>query len=341
MKFLSFFKRTPKDDAPPTEHVGLFAPRERLPTIGARAAEAVRTALDLLERDERAMCAEGLWRECGASAGCVFTSRRKRRGRIRGVAAAPLRARRIRVVVPAAAPRRRGPSAAPERSNVGTRRSNATTPRRSTRVDEVKAALMDAAPAAAGAVVARAVDAGDPHAVTGAVRAVLRARQPLTTYSRRDAVVRDARGDGGAAGQARRLRALVSELPAVNRQLLGRLASHVSRVVRRTRLNKMSWAAAAVALAPVLLRRDEAGAPGNDLAAIAADAKAAARACERLLRCCAVAAAPVAGARAPAYARPRRNPSSPRKSRRPRNIHVAPRGVAAIRLARPWTHTIH
>lgn len=39
-----------------------------LPTIGTRAAEGVRSALDLLEADERAMCAEGLWRESGSIA---------------------------------------------------------------------------------------------------------------------------------------------------------------------------------------------------------------------------------------------------------------------------------
>ena len=49
----------------------------------------------------------------------------------------------------------------------------------------------------------------------------------------------------------------MAELPPINRQLLARLAAHLSRVVRRTSSNKMSWPALAIALAPTLLRRGE------------------------------------------------------------------------------------
>ena len=73
------------------------------------------------------------------------------------------------------------------------------------------------------------------------------------------------------------MRALVAELPPINRQLLGRLAAHFAKVVKRSRLNRMSWAAVAVAVAPTLLRGGEGGpaaASPDALARLAADARA-------------------------------------------------------------------
>ena len=115
------------------------------------------------------------------------------------------------------------------------------------------------------------------------------------------------------------MRALVAELPPINRQLLGRVAAHFAKVVKRSRLNRMSWAAVAVAVAPTLLRGGEGGpaaASPDALARLAADAKADAVATERLLR--SVAPAPAAKARS----------SRPRPPAKERSVRVSWTGAA-------------
>ena len=67
-----WWRRKPKDDAPSRAGAAETKANDGheagwLPTIGSRAAEAVRTALEHMEADERAMCSEGLWRESGSS----------------------------------------------------------------------------------------------------------------------------------------------------------------------------------------------------------------------------------------------------------------------------------
>ena len=67
-----WWRRKPKDDAPSRAGAAETKASDGheagwLPTIGSRAAEAVRTALEHMEADERAMCSEGLWRESGSS----------------------------------------------------------------------------------------------------------------------------------------------------------------------------------------------------------------------------------------------------------------------------------
>ena len=67
----------------------------------------------------------------------------------------------------------------------------------------------------------------------------------------------------------------MDDLPPIHKQLLGRLANHLARIVRRQRLNGSSWRGLAAALCPVLLPS-----PG----AVSTTAKIQASiACERLL----------------------------------------------------------
>lgn len=95
-----------------------------------------------------------------------------------------------------------------------------------TEVQALTAAMLDG----------RVYDA-DSHCVVSAIKSVLRQFQPLTTYSRCDNFN-------------------ISELPAINRQLLGKLANHFARVVENPN-NRMTWQAVAIAVGPTLMRRDE------------------------------------------------------------------------------------
>lgn len=87
------------------------------------------------------------------------------------------------------------------------------------------------------AMLAGRVYDADPHCIVSSIKAVLRQFQPLTTYSRCDNFN-------------------ISELPAINRQLLGKLASHFALVVENPK-NKMTWRAIGIAVGPTLMRRNE------------------------------------------------------------------------------------
>ena len=163
------------------------------------------------------------------------------------------------------------------------------------------AALGGASPAHASKAVAAAIDAGEPHAAIDAVLALLKLHVPLaTTITRthaRDAFV-GAATRGRPADQRDAIQGLVDDLPPAHRQLLGRLAAHLARIVRRQRLNGASWRGLAAALCPVLLPHAKGAPPPSTTAKIQA-----AIACERLLRVV------NAGAGGPKSPRP---PASPR-----------------------------
>ena len=120
--------------------------------------------------------------------------------------------------------------------------------------------------------VAAAIGAGDPHAVLGAVAALLRARAPLVPLNRRDAVIRAATAEPVAGA----FDILLEGLPKIQRAVLERLAVHLGRLVRRQRLNGASWRGLALVVTPLIF--------GRGVAANAAEALQAAVACERLLR---------------------------------------------------------
>lgn len=120
--------------------------------------------------------------------------------------------------------------------------------------------------------VAAAIGAGDPHAVLGAVAALLRARAPLVPIDRRDAVIRAATAEPVAGA----FDMLLEGLPSIHRAVLERLAVHLGRLVRRQRLNGASWRGLALVVMPLLF--------GWGVAVNADEALRAAVACERLLR---------------------------------------------------------
>ena len=144
--------------------------------------------------------------------------------------------------------------------------------------DEARSAavrvVLEAKPA-----IAAAIDAGDPHAVTDAVAALLRERAPLATLGRRQAFIRAATEPSpsrGVAGQRHHLCILLGELPPFHREVLTRLATHLGKIVRRRRLNGASWRGLAAATAPLIF--------GHGVAADADEALWATVACARLLR---------------------------------------------------------
>ncbi|KAJ8605358.1 hypothetical protein CTAYLR_002345 [Chrysophaeum taylorii] len=152
---------------------------------------------------------------------------------------------------------------------------------------------------------------GDVNEVIGAVKAVLKRHQPLTTYEMCAAFVR---GDDE--------RSLLSELPPINRQTLCRLALHFDRLLKHADTNRMSWRALSVALAPTLLRRDEAALDSLEAVERAkADAAAFPPAVERLLKALAPAA------RRPPPPPPPKTPSADATSR------TAPAGSASTATA--------
>merc|ERR1711903_130506 len=135
-------------------------------------------------------------------------------------------------------------------------------------------AVLEAKPA-----IAAAIDAGDPHAVTDAVAALLRERAPLATLGRRQAFIRAATEPSpsrGVAGQRHHLCILLGELPPFHREVLTRLAKHLGEIVRRRRLNGATWRGLAAATAPLIF--------GHGVAADADEALWATVACARLLR---------------------------------------------------------
>ena len=145
--------------------------------------------------------------------------------------------------------------------------------------DSTAAALGQATPEKASKAIVNAIEGGEPHAAVDAVRALLMMHVPLCKtikHEARDAFVRAATEPRTAAAQREALQKLVDDLPPIHKQLLGRLANHLARIVRRQRLNGSSWRGLAAALCPVLLPS-----PG----AVSTTAKIQASiACERLLR---------------------------------------------------------
>jgi hypothetical protein len=139
--------------------------------------------------------------------------------------------------------------------------------------------LGQATPEKASKAIVNAIEGGEPHAAVDAVRALLMMHVPLCKtikHEARDAFVRAATEPRTAAAQREALQKLVDDLPPIHKQLLGRLAAHLARIVRRQRLNGSSWRGLAAALCPVLLPS-----PG----AVSTTAKIQASiACERLLR---------------------------------------------------------
>ncbi|KAJ1452284.1 RhoGAP domain-containing protein [Pelagophyceae sp. CCMP2097] len=169
------------------------------PTISVSAADAVRGALDALERHAGALDEEGLWRESGSA---------------------------VRVLA----------------------LTNTLATIKTGSAVQIKRLL---------------ADGEDSHAVVGAVKGVLRRHQPLLTYTRCSAFVqaslsKPTDGSDEAVFRKKVVRALVDELPPINRQLLGRLSAHLKKVVKRSSSNRMSWSALAISLAPTLLRQTEA-----------------------------------------------------------------------------------
>lgn len=137
------------------------------------------------------------------------------------------------------------------------------------------------------------IESGNAHDVVGAIKHVLKQHQPLTTYSRCNAFVVAARkASNRPSGNVKvdaNLTKLFTELPAINRQILGRLALHFDRLIERADYNRMSWRALGIALAPTLLRRDDLNIAhvANDPEAIRRvknDATAFAEAAEHILR---------------------------------------------------------
>ena len=93
----------------------------------------------------------------------------------------------------------------------------------------------------------------DPHTVAGGIKAALRRFQPLTTYSRHAAFLRLLDEEDRKIPT----KALLKDLPAINRQLLGRWAQHFDQVVNHGEKNKMTWTAIGIAIGPTLLRSSE------------------------------------------------------------------------------------
>ena len=119
-----------------------------------------------------------------------------------------------------------------------------------------QAALGQATPEKASKAIVNAIEGGEPHAAVDAVRALLMMHVPLCKtvhHETRDAFVRAATEPRTAAAQREALQKLVDDLPPIHKQLLGRLANHLARIVRRQRLNGSSWRGLAAALCPVLL----------------------------------------------------------------------------------------
>ena len=190
----------------------------------AHGAEAVRTALDAFEADERAMCTANLWIERGDEKRCSMV-----------------------------------------KAALGG--------------DSTAAALGQATPEKASKAIVNAIEGGEPHAAVDAVRALLMMHVPLCKtvhHETRDAFVRAATEPRTAAAQREALQKLVDDLPPIHKQLLGRLANHLARIVRRQRLNGSSWRGLAAALCPVLL-------PASGAVSTTAKIQASI-ACERLLR---------------------------------------------------------
>ncbi|CAH0364594.1 unnamed protein product [Pelagomonas calceolata] len=190
----------------------------------AHGAEAVRTALDAFEADERAMCTANLWIERGDAKRCASV-----------------------------------------KAALGG--------------DPTQAALGQATPEKASKAIVSAIEGGEPHAAVDAVRALLMMHVPLCKtvhHETRDAFVRAATEPRTAAAQREALQKLVDDLPPIHKQLLGRLAAHLARIVRRQRLNGSSWRGLAAALCPVLL-------PSSGAVSTTAKIQASI-ACERLLR---------------------------------------------------------
>jgi len=190
----------------------------------AHGAEAVRTALDAFEADERAMCTANLWIERGDPKRCMTV-----------------------------------------KAALGG--------------DSTAAALGQATPEKASKAIVNAIEGGEPHAAVDAVRALLMMHVPLCKtihHETRDAFVRAATEPRTAAAQREALQRLVDDLPPIHKQLLGRLANHLARIVRRQRLNGSSWRGLAAALCPVLL-------PSSGAVSTTAKIQASI-ACERLLR---------------------------------------------------------
>jgi Ca2+-binding EF-hand superfamily protein len=190
----------------------------------AHGAEAVRTALDAFEADERAMCTANLWIERGDAKRCSMV-----------------------------------------KAALGG--------------DSTAAALGQATPEKASKAIVNAIEGGEPHSAVDAVRALLMMHVPLCKtvhHDARDAFVRAATEPRTAAAQREALQRLVDDLPPIHKQLLGRLAAHLARIVRRQRLNGSSWRGLAAALCPVLL-------PASGTVSTTAKIQASI-ACERLLR---------------------------------------------------------
>lgn len=135
------------------------------------------------------------------------------------------------------------------------------------------------------------IKSGNAYDVVGAIKRVLKQHQPLTTYSRCNAFVDAAKKatDRSLGTVDSNLMKLFTELPAINRQILGRLALHFDRLIERADYNRMSWRALGIAMAPTLLRRDDLNIAhlANDPEAVRRvknDATAFAEAAEHILR---------------------------------------------------------
>ena len=124
------------------------------------------------------------------------------------------------------------------------------------RVDSLARLFEVAKSAAVADAVRKALGDGEIHEVLGAIKAILTKHQPLTTYAWCDDFIA---ATAAAARDAKsKLKRLIEELPPLHRQLLGRFATHAKRVVERSKENRMTWQALAIALAPTLLRSSEA-----------------------------------------------------------------------------------
>jgi len=118
----------------------------------------------------------------------------------------------------------------------------------------------------------------DPCSVASAIKQCLREFQPLTTYSRCLAFV-DASKETDDGKRRKRTKALLRELPAINRQLLGRFAEHFSRVLEKNK--KMTWTALGLCVGPSLARKTER--LSDSLQSANVESKAIAKAIARLL----------------------------------------------------------